>query len=214
VRRYIFISVALLLSLLAGCASTSGDNLSPDSLRSIYIVRRGWHTGIVIAVQDWPNRNWALLADFPSVEYLEFGWGDERFYQAEPETFWLGVRAALWPTSSVIHTIGLREPVAVKAQAAEVVQLSIPAAQLREIASAIEMEFAGTDPEPTGHMLKSAPAPNRFYKARRSFYFPRMCNWWVAKRLQQAGCPVQAWTVITASRTMNEARECASRPMQ
>jgi hypothetical protein len=206
--------VALLLSLLAGCASTSGDNLSPDSLRSIYIVRRGWHTGIVIAVQDWPNPNWALLADFPGAEYLEFGWGDERFYQAEPETFWSGVRAALWPTSSVIHTIGSRDPIATNAQAEEVVQLRIPAGQLREIAWAIEMEFAGTDPEPTGQMLKSAPTPNRFYKAKRSFYFPRMCNWWVAKRLQQTGCPVRAWTVLTAARTMNEARECAARPMQ
>jgi hypothetical protein len=214
VRRYILIGVALLPSMLAGCASTSRDNLSPDSLRSIHVVRRGWHTGIVIAVHDWPNRNWALLADFPGVEYLEFGWGDELFYQAEQETFWLGVRATLWPTSSVIHAIGLREPVASNAQAEEEVQVRIPATRLREIASAIEMEFAGKDPEPTGQMLKSAPTPNRFYKAKRSFYFPRMCNWWVAKRLQQAGCPVQAWTVITASRTMNEARECAARPMQ
>jgi surface antigen len=60
-------------------------------------------------------------------------------------------------------------------------------------------------------MLRGAPSPNRFYKAKRKFYFPRMCNWWVAARLMQAGCSIEPWTVITASRAMSEARECSLR---
>ena len=54
--------------------------------------------------------------------------------------------------------------------------------------------------------LLLAPAPNRFYRAHRSFYFPRMCNWWISRRLEAAGCPIRAWTVVTASRVMREAR--------
>jgi hypothetical protein len=38
-----------------------------------------------------------------------------------------------------------------------------------------------------------------------------MCNWWVAARLMQAGCSIEPWTVITASRAMSEARECSLR---
>lgn len=180
---------------------------SPDSLRTIYIVRRGWHTGVAVAVSDWPNQAWTVLNDFPRVDYLEFGWGDERFYQAEKNTLWLGSRAALWPTSSVIHVIGLQTPIATNVHADEIVAVRIPLEGVRRLTAAIEEEFAGERPTPpSGSALASAPSPNRFYKSERRFFFPRMCNWWIARRLQNAGCPIQPWSVITASRVIREAR--------
>lgn len=205
--------MALVFLLLAGCASAIGSGsrelATTDSLRSIYVARRAWHTGILIAREDWPHRDWAVLADFPRADYLEFGWGEERYYQAERNTFWQGVRAAFWPNSSVIHVIGLHAPVTATVQADDLVQVRIPAERLRAIASAIEQEFVERSPQPIGSTHPWAPTPNRFYKAKRTFYFARMCNWWIATRLRQAGCPVLPWTVITASRVMREARECA-----
>lgn len=206
----LLLSGTLLLCSITGCSSTGKCFVSgalPDSLRSIYVVRRGWHTGIVVAAADWPNRGWILLTDFPNVDYLEFGWGDERFYQAERNTLWLGSRAALWPTSSVIHVIGLPAPVTGNAHADEIVEVRIPIDGLRRLTTAIEQEFAGDRPTPSGSALSSAPTPNRFYEAKRSFFFPLMCNWWIATRLQEAGCPIQPWSVVTASRVMREARE-------
>lgn len=185
---------------------------SVDDLRPIYVIRRGWHTGVAIAKHDWPNQEWGLLEDFPDSNYLELGWGDARFYQAERNTLWLGVRAALWPSSSVIHVIGLRDPIS-DAQADAVVAVQVSLAGLRVLTEAVEQEFAGERPLHTGRTLGAAPAPNRFYEARRSFYFPRMCNWWIAMRLKEAGCPIQPWSVITASRVIREARGFAREPM-
>jgi uncharacterized protein (TIGR02117 family) len=175
-------------------------------MRTIYVVQRGWHTGVVIEVADWPNRDWSLLHDFPNVDYLEFGWGDERFYQAEENTLWMGSRAALWPTSSVIHVIGLSEPITANAQANEIVAVRVSADGLRKLTSGIEEEFTGWRPIPAGPEIASARSPNRFYKAKQSFFFPHMCNWWIATRLQEVGCPIAPWTVVTAPRLIREAR--------
>src|SRR5688500_18645122 len=102
-RQLTSLVVTLLAGLLAGCASNDAcyePGTSQEDLRSVYGIKRAWHTGIAIAASDWPNRNWSVLADFPQSEYLEFGWGDARFYHAEEESFWLGLRAAFFSTSS------------------------------------------------------------------------------------------------------------------
>jgi Protein of unknown function (DUF2459) len=212
-RKALSIWCAILLSCTLSACSAARDRIdaaTPDSLRSIYVVRRGWHTGVAIAAADWPHQNWDVLSDFPGVEYLEFGWGDERFYQAETNTVWSGMRAGLFSTSSVIHVIGLSEPTPAAAEANEVVEVRVAMERLRKLAASIEREFADAYPTPTGATLNASPAPNRFYKAQRRFYFPRMCNWWIAARLAEAGCPVEPWTVMLASRVIREANECAN----
>jgi uncharacterized protein (TIGR02117 family) len=205
---------AMLFCLVAGCSTMDTcyeEGASPETLRTVYVIQRGWHTGVAVAKHDWPNREWSLLNDFPESNYLEFGWGDARFYQAERNTFWLGVRAALWPTASVIHVIGLNDPIS-NAYAEAIVPVRVSHDGLRALTEAVEHEFTAEHPVPTGSPLRAAPHPNRFYDAKRSFYFPRMCNWWIAARLKEAGCPIQPWSVITASRVIREARGFAREP--
>jgi uncharacterized protein (TIGR02117 family) len=208
-----FIAVLVLVCSLPGCATGGGcldDSTPPEQVRSIYVVERGWHTGVAIAAADWPDRHWSVLADFRDSDYLEFGWGDERFYQAEPETTWLGIRAALWPTSSVIHVIGVRSPIFENIQADDIVEVRVSQEGLRRVAEAIQREFTEQSPAATPVSLRAAPKPNHFYSARRKFFFPRMCNWWIATRLQEANCPIQPWSVVTAPRIMREARSFES----
>lgn len=203
------LAVIVLVCSLPGCATGGGcldDATAPELVRSIYIVKRGGHTGVAIATADWPNRHWSVLAEFPNSDYLEFGWGDERFYQAEPETAWLGIRAALWPTSSVIHVIGVRRPILNHIDADEIVEVRVGAEGLGRMTEAIEREFTEATPTRTPVSLSAAPKPNHFYSARGQFFFPRMCNWWIATRLKEANCPIQPWTVITASRIVRAAR--------
>lgn len=206
--RWILLCAALAFTISA-CASTQAcyeEGTPADALRTIYIVQRGWHTGVAISAADWPNQRWGLLREFPTVEHLEFGWGDEVFYQAEENTVWMGSRAALWPTPSVIHVIGYATPTPSNIQANAVVAVQVSAEGLQRMAAAIEREFGNERPIASGPEVPWAPAPNRFYKARGSFYFPHMCNWWIATRLQEAGCPILPWTVVTASRVLREAR--------
>ncbi|MBM0107637.1 DUF2459 domain-containing protein [Steroidobacter sp. S1-65] len=207
--------VVLLASLLAGCASNDAcyeAGTSPEALRSVYVIKRAWHTGIAIPAADWPNQKWSVLADFAGSRYLEFGWGDARFYQAEEETWWLAIRAAFFSTSSAVHVIGFQDPTPDALLADEVIEVRVSAEGLKRLTQSIEKEFAQSEPTPTGTSLEAAPEPNRFYPGRRRFFFPRMCNWWTAKRLNQGGCPIAAWSVISANRIIREARGFAAAP--
>lgn len=201
-----------LLILLASCslAKTCYETAaSGEALHSIYVARRAQHTGIIVRTADWPTPSF-LINDFPKADYLEFGWGDAAYYQAEVETIWLGLRAAFWPSPSVIHVIGLTAPLDKNAYADDIVEVRISHAGLLELVTAINAEFAAKTP--IGRELRSTPRPNRFYNAHRSFFFPHMCNWWTAHRLKNAGCPITPWTVVTASRVLREARGFAEAP--
>lgn len=199
--------------VLPGCATGGAclDATTPqESIRSVYIVNRAWHTGVAIAAADWPNRGWSVLADFPDSNYLEFGWGEERFYQAATESTWMALRAGLWPNSSVIHVIGVKTPNTQNLWADEVVEVHVSADGLRRMTEAIEQEFSERAPAATPVSLSATPKPNHFYSARRKFFFPRMCNWWTASRLADASCPIQPWTVVTAGRVVGEAQSFES----
>lgn len=206
--RAIFISAALGCFVTA-CASNPHcyePGTAATELRTIFVVKRGWHTGVLVPVADWPNARWSVLEDFSTADLLEFGWGDTRFYQSEENTFAMGVRAALWPTPSVIHVIGLDSTEASDARANEIVPVRVSTGGLRALIAGIEREFAADQPKPTGQKVSWAPDPNRFYDAKGAFYFPRMCNGWVAKRLEDAGCPIRPWTILTAGQVIRNAR--------
>lgn len=206
----LFVTV-LLAGTLSGCASNDAcypPTTPQDSLHSVYVIKRAWHTGVAVAAADWPNRNWSVLADFPESRYLEFGWGDARFYQAPPgeETWWLALRAAFFSTASAVHVIGFEHPTAEALLANEVIEVRLSAEGLRKLTASIEAEFKQSTPRSFGAPLHGTPEPNKFYYAKRRFFFPRMCNWWTSRRLQDGGCPIAAWSVVSANRVIREAK--------
>lgn len=210
-------ATVLLAGLISGCTSNDAcyDPATPhESLRSVYVVKRAWHTGIAVTAADWPNRNWSVLADFPDSRYLEFGWGDARFYQApaEEETGWLAIRAAFFSTGSAVHVIGFDHPTPKALRADEVIEVRLSTEGLRQLAASIETEFRDSEPVSFGAPLLGTPEPNKFYYAKRRFFFPRMCNWWSSQRLHEGGCPIAAWSVISANRVIREAKGFASAP--
>lgn len=208
-------ATVLLAGLLTGCASNDAcyePTVAAESLRSVYIVKRAWHTGVAVAAADWPNRDWSVLADFPDSRYLEFGWGDARFYQAEEETWWLAIRAAFFSNASAVHVIGFDRPTSEALIADEVIEVRLSPQGLRKLAASIEAEFKESSPESFGVPLRVTPQPNKFYYAKRRFFFPRMCNWWSARRLQDGDCPIAAWSVVSANRVIREAKGFASAP--
>lgn len=207
--------MVLLAIVLAGCASHETcyePTTSPESLRSVYVVKRAWHTGLAVAAEDWPDRDWSVLRDFPNSRYLEFGWGDARFYEAEEESVWMALRAAFFSTSSAIHVIGFDRPAPDALLADEVIEVRLSAEGLRRLAQSIEREFKERTPVPSAASLDATPQPNKFYSAQRRFFFPRMCNWWTAKRLEESDCPIAAWSVISANRIVREAHGFAGTP--
>jgi len=197
--------------LLGACSASKScylsESASAQDRRAIYVVRRAQHTGIAVRKADWPDPHWAVLEDFPHARYLEFGWGDAVYYQAEKKTLRMTLGAVLWPSPSVMQVVGFTE--IPEPASAEFVEVAVSDGGLRALAASIRSSFAGETPQPTGAVRHVGTYRVRFYRARGNFYFPRMCNRWTAERLAAAGCPLRTSTVVLAGRVVREARRFA-----
>jgi uncharacterized protein (TIGR02117 family) len=202
---------AVILALIAciPLAACSGHRTAADSERSqvVYVVRRGWHSGLAIAAADWPQRDWPLLSSFADASYLEFGWGDAAFYQADKPSVGTALAAALWPSPTVMEVVPLLESPPPGADDFESVAVHVSRAELKAIASSLDASFAQPI-SPTGKTYRTAGGDARFYHARGKFHLFRMCNRWTSELLQLAGCAVSPRLAMTAGQVVRAAKKC------
>ena len=202
---------AAILILIACVAldACSGARTAADSDRTqvVYVVRRGWHSGVALAAADWPQRDSPLLATFAGARYLEFGWGDAEFYQADQPTSSMGISAVLWPSSTVMEVVPLPAPPPPGAEDFEAVAVRVTNAELRAIVSSLEASFVQPI-SPTGKTYRTAGGEARFFRARGKFYLFRMCNRWTSEILQRAGCAVRPRLTMTAGQVIKAAKKC------
>jgi uncharacterized protein (TIGR02117 family) len=202
------VAAFLIACLSLGGCSSSTQRTGSDLERShvVYVVRRAQHTGIAVAVADWPNRDWLVLASFPQARYLEFGWGDAAYYQAPAPTLGMTIAAVFWPTPTVMEVVPWRT-VAESTEDYETVALHVSTAELQAIAASIDSSFVQPI-SPTGNGYAAADGRALFFDARGKFHLFRMCNRWTAERLQVAGCSVRPRLVMTASQVITAAKRC------
>jgi uncharacterized protein (TIGR02117 family) len=185
-------------------AACSGARTAADSERSqvIYIVRRDWHSGVALAAADWPQ-----ASTFPEARYLEFGWGDADFYQADQPTTSMGISAVLWPSSTVMEVVPLQAAPPPGAGDFEAVVVHVTNAELQAIVSSLEDSLVQPI-SPTGKTYRTAGGEARFYHARGKFHLFRMCNRWTAELLQRVGCAISPRSTMTAGQVIKAAKKC------
>lgn len=81
----------------------------------VNIVSHGWYTGIVLPASSIQNDLPEIAKRFDDAGYIELGWGDKGFYQAQKITSGLILRAIFWPTKSVMHAVAISAETEVKA---------------------------------------------------------------------------------------------------
>jgi len=194
----------LILIACVSLAACSGARTTADSERSqtVYVVRRGWHSGVALAAADSP-----LASTFPEARYLEFGWGDAEFYQADQPTSSMGISAALWPSATVVEVVPLQAAPPPGTGDFEAVAVHVTRAELKAIVSSLDESFVQPI-SPTGKTYRTAGGEARFYHARGKFYLFRMCNRWTSELLQRAGCAVSPRLTMTAGQVIRAAKKC------
>jgi len=107
------LTLFIAIIILAACSTkphvVKQTEITVSSPQEIYIVNHGWHTGFVVPADTIQERLPQLKERFGDTPFMEFGWGDEGFYQAEEITSGLTFRAILWPTESVVHAVAIPE---------------------------------------------------------------------------------------------------------
>lgn len=200
----------LLLGLTAvacGCAGPVADLYPPtagERAIAIWVVKHGWHTGLVVPVEAVPSQIWPERDDFPGSRYLEVGWGDREFYQAQDPTSGLAVRAALWPTPSVLHVVAFAEPPARLFPSAEIVELHLSPRGFEQLCAFVAHAYARDAAGQAMPLGTGLYGQSRFYLGREPYYLTT-CNVWTARALRSAGLPISPIYALTAGNVIFQA---------
>ena len=196
--------------LLCACASPSKDffpAVPTEPSKTIYLVRHGWHAGIVIKRADISPDIWPRHNDFPDAEYLEFGWGDKEYYMTPSPNLGTILKAGLLPTASVLHIVGFSGPVTRYFPRSEVIRIELSGMGFQRLCSYLENSYALDEAgrsQPLGASLYGA---GRFYLSRESYHAFNTCNVWTARGLREAGFPVTPAVNFTVDTLMANVAE-------
>jgi uncharacterized protein (TIGR02117 family) len=197
------------MALLAACATPIAEPVVHDGApaATIHLVSHGWHTGIAVRRADIPAGLWPEAGDFQQAEYLEVGWGDHDYYRAGDPGLWTKLKAALVPTASVLHVVGVRGSVAGSFPGSEVIELRLSRTGVERLARYIHDAHARTGAQAVAPLGPGLYGESRFYPARERFHLLNTCNVWTARALRAAGLPFAP--AVTAEGVMAQARELA-----
>ncbi|MGB6019766.1 MAG: DUF2459 domain-containing protein [Sulfurimonadaceae bacterium] len=199
------------IALLAGCAKPVSALYPPDPDRSdnktVYIVNNyGGHTGIVLPRKD-ADPYMHSFNDFKSARYLEIGWGDAAYYQAKEITLWLSIRAAFWPTDSVLHVVALQTDPLEHFYNREVVALELSKTGFIRLVEFIDNSFALDEKREIIRLGSGLYGRSRFYRAEGTFYLFNNCNDWSADAIRSSGFPISTFYVLTAGNVMYQLKQ-------
>jgi uncharacterized protein (TIGR02117 family) len=199
---------AVAVGWLAGCTVIPSDAVVPSGDAVIYVVGRGWHTDIGLAVDDVHGPLASLEAGFPGVRFMVFGFGERQFYMAR-DTGSAEMLAALLPSDSAILLTALRVPPTEAFADHDVVALHLPPASVQHIADRLWGEL-GHSGEGSAVRLADGPYPgSAFYAGRNTYDAFHTCNTWTALVLRDAGFPINT-QVLFAGQVMQQAAQIAA----
>lgn len=201
--------VLLLALLLSACSPrplTQEPAFGPPelALHTIYVVNHGWHTGLVLPTQQLGESLPALKQRFPYSPYIEFGWGDQDFYQAKNITTGLVLRALFWPTDSVIHAVAVPTQVTQHFIASDVIELCLTQAEMKSLIKFVENSFERDQQGQLRTLTKGIYGNSQFYQGVGNYYLMNTCNSWTAKGLQNAGLAISPSFKLSAASVMNK----------
>ena len=213
-----FLPLSLTVLLILGCSSPAKtpyssaveDAAKDDAdLKEVFVVNHGWHTGIVLGRLEVAPYLPAIQSDFRDVDYLEVGWGDERFYQADRITSGLKIQAIFWPTDTVLHVVEVPEYPLIYFSDSEVVRVRLASEGFIGLATYINNSFALNDEGVAINLGEGLYGNSRFYRARGRYHVFNNCNHWTAEALQAAGLPVAPASAFTADSVLSQAQNAA-----
>ena len=165
----------------------------PPGTYRVFVADWGYHTAIVV---EQPH-GWRLgPPGEETAAFLEYAWGDRRFYfesdfrpHAVFETLFL-------PTESVLYLDGRLDPPQLggaRVTFARMVNADTVRALLTELERSFRRGSNGTRSSP---FPPAAGYSGRFYPAYGDYLWTRNCNWWTVARLASVGLAGRAAGVV------------------
>lgn len=208
-QHFIVIATIFSLIMLAACSSKphalsfKNNNVKlNETTIAIYVVNHGWHTGFVVPAKKIQKNRPNLKKRFAAAHYIEFGWGDSGFYQANEITLELILRALLWPTESVVHAVEVPNTVFDYFKSSDVAKLCLNEAQYSSLIKFISNSFYKNENNKSVPLGKGIYGNSQFYQAEGDYYLFNTCNKWTAKGLKSIGMDISPVFKLTADSIM------------
>ncbi|MBP3191318.1 DUF2459 domain-containing protein [Natronogracilivirgula saccharolytica] len=202
-------AVALVLSACMGPVRELYPEDPDERPIPVYIVKVGWHAGLVVESEylsdEFPDHD-----RMPEAERFKVGWGDDKYYPDPDASFGILLRAALWPTRSVLHVVGIDAPVEESFSGSEVITLHVSEEGMDEISKFIIDRFRRDDDGEVVYHSFGRYSNSAFFKATGRYYVPKTSNVWTARALRRAGIPITPMYGVTAGNVMRQARGVAA----
>lgn len=206
--RILSVVAFLGLLVLTGCLKPVQDIYPPDeNLREVplYVISHGWHVGIAMHSNYFKNR----LPGHPRLpdgEIYMIGWGDNRYYPDREAGVWLALRAALLPTGSVLHVVGISRPVDRYFAASTIVKIHITEEGANRIASHIAGQFS-LEEDQIRFVAEGLYSESAFFEANGFYYFPKTSNKWTAQAVRKTGFPITPFYAVTSGNVVRQVKK-------
>ncbi len=150
----------------------------------VWLLNWGFHTSILVE----SPANGALESLGEGARYLEYSWGDRRFYRDQDHSLGSMLAAVAVPTSSVVHVRGWSQPPDQALGVRQRYRRWVDALTLYQLIVALESSIPRT---PEGQRVMPYPTQagqvGTFYPGREHYILWFTCNTWTVQRLAQAG---------------------------
>ena len=192
--------IALLIAanLVIGIIKCFAAEIDKSARNEVYVVNHGWHTGFVLPASDIQKVIPELKNRFGNAPYIEFGWGDNEFYQADEITSGVTLKAIFLPTDSVVHAVAVTRKADKYFKHSEVEKFCLEDPEFKSLIKFISSSFYRDE---SGNILKlnhGIYGDSQFYKAKGDFHIFNTCNKWTAKGLESAGMNISTTFKLTA----------------
>jgi uncharacterized protein (TIGR02117 family) len=140
--------------------------------------------------------------DYPTAQYLEFGWGDTEFYRTRDAGVSLAIRAAFLSKASALHVVGLPTRPEQASAAGDVVEIRLSRPGLDALARFVDGSFDREGQRVAWPRGQGLYGDSAFYAARGHYHLLYTCNTWIADALRAAGLPITPVYAMTAGNLM------------
>ena len=202
-NHYLLITLLIAANVLIITTKCFATELEKSERNEVYVVNHGWHTGFVVPASDIQQLIPELKNRFGNAPYIEFGWGDNEFYQAEEITSGVTLKAIFLPTDSVVHAVAVTRKADKYFKHSEVEKFCLEDPEFKSLVKFISSSFYRDE---SGNILKlnhGIYGDSQFYKAKGDFHIFNTCNKWTAKGLESAGMNISTTFKLTAGSIMN-----------
>lgn len=204
VRRLTRLRLVFALLLVALVTLGTADAMAPQD--TIYVVRQGWHPGLMLPMPlAEPLLVGELEGDRP--RYVEIGWGDVDYYRDPEPGLATLLRAALVPTAGTVQIVPVWTSAERFARGADLYGYVVPDSLRTPLLAYLMVEIALED----GEVVDQGPSlygGGRFFAATRRYHMFHNSNHWAARALHTAGCDLSAWQSLIIELLFIQLSEC------